>query len=276
MFSIRTLLASGYSVRHGLGTYHSIAACTLKGSITKYVTTNYSFGHHHPTCACAFGYTLGSYNTHTQGMSSTAALPIRAVKTSTCLRRQYIFAECKEFASVPNHPALASIPKPRQFPDTQRFLAERDNVYALWDRTDIQKGVKELALQLDAEWPEWAATRTNAFGIIISDLFTHFLARLSALPTHAKSGTVTSEFEQHLFVEAEARHTLEYWHKIGTPPPAWFHLSKDGEKVIINPGQPTTSEANGKPSWRSCHETMKSGGSRLIAEGPLEGEWVYV
>ncbi|KAH7339003.1 hypothetical protein B0J17DRAFT_628357 [Rhizoctonia solani] len=209
-------------------------------------------------------------------MTLTTILPLKIIRSSTRLRKQQIFVECKKFASVPNHPAFASIPKPWQFPNTQRFLTNHNNIYVLWDKTDIRKGVKELALQLDTEWPEWAATRTNAFGIVISDLFAQFLSWLGSLPTHSKSGTIGSEFEQLLFAEAEARHTLGYWCKAGTPPPSWFHLSKNGEKVMINPGQPVIPKANGKPSWRYYHEMMKSDGSWMVVEALPEGGWVYV
>lgn len=102
-------------------------------------------------------------------MTLTAVLPLKIVKSPTRLRKQQIFLECKEFASVPNHPAFASIPKPWQFPNTQRFLTDHNNIHALWDRSDIRKGVKELALQLDAEWPEWAVSFGTPIHVDIAD-----------------------------------------------------------------------------------------------------------
>ncbi|KAF8746453.1 hypothetical protein RHS02_00681, partial [Rhizoctonia solani] len=209
-------------------------------------------------------------------MTFNIVLPLNIVKSSTRLRKQQIFIEYKEFASVPNHPAFTDIPKPWQFPNTQSFLTRHENIHALWDCSDIRKGIKELAQHLDSDWPEWAATRTNAFGTIISDLFAHFLSWLNSLPAHARSGNVGSAFEQHLFAEAEARHTLEFWCDSGVPPPSWFHLSQKAEKWIMNPGQPVIPKAKGRPSWRYYHEMMKSDGSWTVVEALPEGGWVYV
>ncbi|KAF8755114.1 hypothetical protein RHS01_05442 [Rhizoctonia solani] len=151
--------------------------------------------------------------------------------------------------AVPKHPELPHPP--------------REHPCAL-DYSDIRKGVKELAQHLDSDWPEWARPIRS------------FLSWLNSLPAHARSGNVGSAFEQHLFAEAEARHTLEFWCDSGVPPPSWFHLSQKGEKWIMNPGQPVIPKAKGRPSWRYYHEMMKSDGSWTVVEALPEGGWVYV
>jgi hypothetical protein len=120
------------------------------------------------------------------------------------------------------------------------------------------------------------ATRTNVFGLLLSDLFGRFIPWLKTLLIHIKSTDVCARFERYFFSEAESRHTLQFWCHTNTPPPDWFHLSKNGGKVIMDPGHPVILKTKGVPSWRDYHGMMMSDKSWQVVEALPEGGWVYV
>lgn len=202
-------------------------------------------------------------------------LPLNILSKESRLRKQAMFLEFKELAAIRSHPAFEAVPRPWDLPKTRNFIEDTMNI-DIWNRYDIRYGVKTLASRLDEEWSDWAATRTNVFGLLLSDLFSRFMPWLEQLPAHVNAADIGVRFERYFFAEAELRHTLEFWCKANTPPPGWFHLSGKKAKVMMNPGNPVIPKAKCIPSWRYYHEMMMTDNSWLVVEAIPEGGWVYV
>ncbi|KAG9121876.1 hypothetical protein FRC07_001977 [Ceratobasidium sp. 392] len=183
-----------------------------------------------------------------------------------------IFKEFVELASVPNHPALATIPPPGALRNTFHFLQSRP-MRILWKRGDMKTGCAKLALRLDTEWPEWALTRTNVLGLLLSDIFAEFYYYLEDQPNNTPNNDFYIRFERRLMREAEYRHNSTWWDTRRLQPSAWCSEEMEGG-VIIYPGHPFHTPKNMLISWRRFHLVMVA--RKLKPEDATREGYVYV
>ncbi|KAG8740763.1 hypothetical protein FRC10_003921 [Ceratobasidium sp. 414] len=183
-----------------------------------------------------------------------------------------IFHEFMELASIPNHPALAAVPPPEALRKTFQFLQSRP-MRLLWKRGDMKAGCARLALRLDVEWPEWALTRTNVFGLLLSDLFAEFYYYLEGQPNNTPNNLFYIRFEKHLIREAERRHDNRWWASQRLQPLAWCDPEMD-RSVRMYPGHPFHAPKNTLVSWRRFHLVMMA--RKLKPEDATKEGFVYV
>ncbi|KAG8721300.1 hypothetical protein FRC09_008103 [Ceratobasidium sp. 395] len=187
-------------------------------------------------------------------------------------RHTAIFQEFVGFASVSKHSALASIPAPAALRNTFHFLQSR-SMRILWKRGDIKAGCAKLALRLDTEWPEWALSRTNVFGLLLSEMFDEFYYYLEDQPNNTSNNSFFVEFEKHLMLEAEYRHRSDWWTSRRLRPSAWCNNETKGD-TIIYPGHPFHVPKGVIVSWRRYHLVMVA--RRLKAEDATKEGYVYI
>ncbi|KAG8699211.1 hypothetical protein FRC09_006753 [Ceratobasidium sp. 395] len=187
-------------------------------------------------------------------------------------RHVAIFQEFVGFASVSKHSALASTPPSAALRNTFQFLQSR-SMRILWKRGDIKAGCAKLALRLDTEWPEWALSRTNVFGLLLSEIFDEFYYYLEDQPNNAFNNGFFVEFEKHLMLEAEYRHRSEWWSNRRLRPSAWCNDGAKGD-TIIYPGHPFHVPKGVIVSWRRFHLVMVA--RRLKAEDATKEGYVYI
>ncbi|QRV77948.1 hypothetical protein RhiJN_05963 [Ceratobasidium sp. AG-Ba] len=209
----------------------------------------------------------------------TSPLKLIATSKATRTRNKAIFREYIEVASVRHHPALAAVPHPARLRRTREFLKSPGSRKSAWNKTDMCLAVTELAYCLDIDWPEWSMTRTNVFGLILSDLFRDFVPWLEQLPTHArlKSSLVGVLFEKYLFAAAHERHYTKYYYKKSRARPDWFGLAYADDKARMDVGHPAVTVDRKKRvvSWRAYQEAALAQVSWYKHVVP-EDEYVYV
>ncbi|KAF8600403.1 hypothetical protein BDV93DRAFT_559379 [Ceratobasidium sp. AG-I] len=199
----------------------------------------------------------------------TSPLALFATSKETRRRNKAIYLEYAELAAVDNHPAIVAIAV-KLFPYTRQFLQDPKNS-RIWETVDIQPAVEQVALRLDRDWPDWAASRTNVFGVVLSDLFYWFFPWLEALPSKKHAINAGMRFERHLFAQAEARQSIDWWKERNTQPAPWFRISETGERMRIYAGHPVMQMK--ARSWRYYQQYMVAKGAMKVV--PEEG-WVYV
>ncbi|KAG8680200.1 hypothetical protein FRC08_016475, partial [Ceratobasidium sp. 394] len=91
--------------------------------------------------------------------SAHAHLSLFPHKSNAQLRRQAIFEEFLQLASTPNHPAFSSIPR----------LAPFEHSSLNKDEPEIHSHTARFLTTLNTQCPDWALTRTNVLGVILSD-----------------------------------------------------------------------------------------------------------
>ena len=86
-----------------------------------------------------------------------------------------LFTRFCELASTPSHPALAHIPPPTSFPQTQ-WLLQSERKQKVWMKECMIDGIEMLTQALDRDWPEWAVGRMCSYSIS-SGLFLSLLGQ---------------------------------------------------------------------------------------------------
>ncbi|CAE6437678.1 unnamed protein product [Rhizoctonia solani] len=203
-----------------------------------------------------------------------AANPTRKQKQNLGWDYHHLFTRFCEFASTPNHPALAHIPPATSFPQTQ-WLLRSEKKQKVWMKECMIDGVEMLAQALDRDWPEWAANSTNVLGLLLSDLFIDFYPWLENLPVHQTSCSTLLRFERHMFSHAQLRHTWDWWrYNRQTTPAACFRPSLTGnnEKVEM-PRHPVISRSRATYTWRCYHELESKKGCDVEM---MEDDWVVL
>ncbi|KAG8684903.1 hypothetical protein FRC09_015074 [Ceratobasidium sp. 395] len=169
-------------------------------------------------------------------------------------RRITIFQEFIQLASASNHPAFAAVPPPEALRKTFHFLQTR-SMRILWKRGDMRAGCAKLALRLDTEWPEWALTRTNVVGLLLSKIFDEFYYYLEDQPNNTPNNLFFIRFEKHLMGEAEYRHRSEWWAGRRLQPSAWCDRGME-RGTMVYPGHPFHAPKGTTVSWRRFHLVM--------------------
>ncbi|KAG9103251.1 hypothetical protein FRC06_011632 [Ceratobasidium sp. 370] len=192
---------------------------------------------------------------------------------------QNVFAHFTELCSVRGHPALAHVPP--ELPTAAWFL-QTSLSRRVWDGSNLASGIQELALKLDRDWPEWAANTTNVLGVILHDMFAdaNFFASLSSLPAHRSSITTCIRFEKLLYVEAQVRHTREWWQISHKSKPATCFRSSPlpgGKTKVGCAAHPVNGKSRRVYSWRAYHEIVaKRGEEQTMAGNVTLDDWVLV
>ncbi|KAG8740551.1 hypothetical protein FRC10_004167 [Ceratobasidium sp. 414] len=195
-------------------------------------------------------------------------------------KSQNAFTHFAELCSVRGHPALAHVPS--KLPTAAWFLQTSISRGA-WDGSNLANGVQEFALKLDRDWPEWAANTTNVLGVVLHDMFSdaNFFPSLESLPAHQSSITTCIRFEKLLYMEAQMRHTWEWWqvsHKL--KPATCFRpsLLPGGKAKVECAGHPINGKSRRTYSWRAYHEIVASekGEVRATARNMIVDDWVLV
>ncbi|CCO35170.1 hypothetical protein BN14_09285 [Rhizoctonia solani AG-1 IB] len=192
-----------------------------------------------------------------------ASSPTRKQKQSLGWDYHLLFTRFCELASTPNHPALAHIPPPTSFPQTQ-WLLNSESKQKVWMKENMMGGIEMLTHALDQDWPEWAANSTNVLGLLLSDLFRDFYPWLAKLPAHQISCSTLLRFERHMFNQAQLRHTWEWWRQNRQISPGTCFrpsLSGKNEKVVMARHAVNTKtrvtytwRAYWEAEWKECSE----------------------
>ncbi|KAG9091269.1 hypothetical protein FS749_016669 [Ceratobasidium sp. UAMH 11750] len=179
-------------------------------------------------------------------------------------KSQNAFTHFTELCSVHGHPALAHVPS--KLPATTRFL-QTSISRGVWDGSNLTRGVQELALKLDQDWPEWVANTTNVLGVILHDMFADadFFPSLESLPAHQPSITTCIRFEKLLCMEAQVRHKSK--------PATCFRPRAKVECA----GHPINSNSRRMYSWRAyCEIVAQRGEGDMAARNMTLDDWVLV
>ncbi|KAG8678968.1 hypothetical protein FRC08_017337 [Ceratobasidium sp. 394] len=208
----------------------------------------------------------------------TSPLKLIATSKETRARNKAIFQEYTEIASIRHHPALAAAPHPTTLRMTNQYLKcplAREG----WKKSDMRAAVAQLAACLDIDWPEWAFTRTNVLGLILSNLFLDFVPWLERLPIHSKSKSnlIGVCFEKQLFAAAHERHFTKHWEHRGRVRPDWFQLNYSEDKARMDVGHPMVKMGTNRMmiSWRAYQEAALQNVSWFSHIVP-EDSYVYV
>ncbi|QRV77991.1 hypothetical protein RhiJN_06006 [Ceratobasidium sp. AG-Ba] len=187
-------------------------------------------------------------------------------------RNEFIFSEYMSLASTANHSAFAAVPNPEMLRKTHAFLQSRP-MRIHWKRGEMKTGCAKLALRLDMEWPEWAMSRTNVFGLLLSPIFDEFYYYLEDQPNHDPSNPLYVKFEQCLMRQGEYRHRTQWWATKRLPMPGWCDREMPGGTTIYV-GHPYQNSKGITISWRRIHLAMIA--RRLKAEDAASEGYVYV
>ncbi|KAG9082586.1 hypothetical protein FS749_006743 [Ceratobasidium sp. UAMH 11750] len=148
-------------------------------------------------------------------------------KSKVQLRRQAIFEEVLQLASTPNHPAFSSIPRLSPFENGLPNKAE----------PGVHSYTARFVTTLDIQWPDWALTRTNVLGVILSDALRNCPLYCNDLPRPGYD-LAGVRFEKQLFLQAFARHDIDWWISRRLAPTAWCRPKEAMNDLIMYPGHP--------------------------------------
>ncbi|KAG8741301.1 hypothetical protein FRC10_003005 [Ceratobasidium sp. 414] len=194
-------------------------------------------------------------------------------------KSQNAFTHFSELCSVHGHPALAHIPS--KLPTAAWFL-QTSISRGVWDGSNLSDGAQELALKLDRDWQEWTANATNVLGVVLHDIFadTNFFPSLESLPAHQSSITTRIRFEKLLYVEAQVRHTWEWWqidHRSKAATCFCRSLLSVGKAKVECAGHPVNGRSKRTYSWRAYHEIVAREGKEKATVGNVTlDDWVLV
>ncbi|KAG8680102.1 hypothetical protein FRC08_016534 [Ceratobasidium sp. 394] len=173
--------------------------------------------------------------------SAHAYLSIFPHKSKVQLRRQAIFDEFLQLASAPDHPAFSSIPP----------LPPFENGIVNESELDPPSYAASFSNTLDVQWPNWALTRTNVLGVILSDALRNCPLYRNDLPRPSYD-LVGVRFEKQLFLEAYARHDIDWWVSRRLAPTAWCRPKEAMNDLIMYPGHPfRTAGPKDLITWRA-------------------------
>ncbi|KAG8718393.1 hypothetical protein FRC08_005350 [Ceratobasidium sp. 394] len=108
----------------------------------------------------------------------------------------------------------------------------------------------------------------------------NFFPSLEVLSAHRSSITTCIRFEKLLFMEAQVRHTWEWWQISRKPKPATCFrpgLLPSGKTKVVCAGHPINSGSRRMHSWRAYHEiAAKKRKGEMTGESVVVGDWILV